>query len=140
VPSDVDLKLRLGLFRLLQRKYHPTIGEESKFLAAAIVNWALAEVPGNEEAKMFSEANSSRIQEEAERIHLDIKVAGALSILYTFTLIRLGPTDPDMSLSLVERAAALHIWILSSHDVCPTHNALEFLAFVDEYANSLLRS
>jgi hypothetical protein len=138
VPSEVDLKLRLGIFRLLQAKYHPRFGARSKFLSAAIVNWALLETPGNEEAQAFWEANRDLVEEEAKNLYIDPVPALALSILYSFTLIRLGPKQPEVSMGIVERATDLNIVILSAKEIHPTDDAMQFLAFIDSYASSLL--
>ena len=137
-PSEIDLKLRLGIFRLLQRKYHPLYGDQSKFLVAGIVNWALAESPDHKEAKEYQEANARLVEEEAGKMHQDVKLAGALSVLYTFTLIWLGPTNPEKSMMLVDRATEMNILIPSARELCPTDNAIQFLSFIDEYAEHLL--
>lgn len=138
VPSEIDLKLRLGTFRLLDAKYRPHFGNESKFLCAGIFNWALLEPPGNEEAKSFSETNKCLIEREAMSLYLDADLALALSILYTFKLIRLGPKHPEKSMEVVERATELNIVILSAKEIYPTDDAMLFLAFIDQYASNLL--
>ena len=138
VPSEIDLKLRLGIFRLLNAKYRPHFGDQSKFLCAGVFNWALSEPPGNEEAKSFSEANKYLIEREATSLYLDPDLALALSILYTFTLIRLGPKHPELSMEIAERATELNILIPSAKEICPTDDATKFLAFIDKYATTLL--
>jgi len=138
VPSEIDLKLRLGIFRLLDKKYHHQFGNQSKFLCAGIFNWVLSEPPGNEEAKSFSETNKYLIEREAMRLNLDPDLALAFSILYSFTLIRLGPKHPERSMEVVERATELNIVILSAKEIYPTDDAMQFLAFIDQYATNLL--
>jgi|HubBroStandDraft_6_1064221.scaffolds.fasta_scaffold437653_1 hypothetical protein len=140
VPSEVDLKLRLGIFRLLEKKYRPQFGSRSKFLSAGVVNWALLETPSNEEGQAFWEANKGLIEGEAKNLHLDPVPALALSILYSFTLIRLGPKQPGVSMGIVERATELNIAILSAKEIHPTDDAMQFLAFIDNYASSLLEA
>lgn len=81
VPSEIDLKLRLGISRLLYTKYRPHYGDQSKFLCAGIVNWVLVEPPGNEAAQTFVETNRSLIERESMNLHLDPKLALALSSL-----------------------------------------------------------
>jgi hypothetical protein len=135
----VDLKLRLGIGRLLQRKYLPILGNESKFLVAGLVNWALCDQPESEEAKKFLDTNQTLIEEEAEKLHQDQAVSCALSILYTFTLIWLGPTNPDKSARLVERATELNILILSVRELGFTDDAVQFLAFIDKFSDGILQ-
>jgi hypothetical protein len=140
VPSDVDLKLRLAIFRLLDTKYRPHFGTQSKFLCAGIFNWAFREEPVKEDARDFLEKNKDLIVQEAMSLHLDRELNLAFSILYAFTLIRLGPKHPERSLDLVERGTELNIVILSEKEICPTDDAIQFLAFIDKYADRLLRA
>ena len=138
VPSEVDAKLRIGIFRMLEAKYRPCFGARSKFLSAAVFNRAFLEPPGNEEAKRFLEASEGLIKEEASGLHLDASLRMALSVLYTFTLVRLGPKDPERTMALVERATDLNIPIFTTQELYPTDDAAQFLALVDEYADRLL--
>jgi len=135
-PSEVDLKLRLGICRILEKKYHPILRNQSKFLVARLGLFAIRR--RSEEAKRFLETNNNLIEEEAAKLHLDARVSGALSVLYTFTLIWLGTTDPEKSAKLVDRATDLNILFLSAKELCPTDDAIHFLAVLDEYANGLL--
>jgi hypothetical protein len=137
-PSEIDLKLRLGIFRLLNARYRPQFGDQTKFLCAGIFNWALVEPPGNDEAKRFLEANGSLIQREAMNLAADPNLALAFSVLYTFTLILLGPNDPERTMSLADRATELRIAIRSTEDLYPGADAIQFLAFLNEYASKLL--
>jgi hypothetical protein len=73
-------------------------------------------------------------------LHLDPTLALALSILYTLTLIRLGPKHPERSMDMVERATELNIVILSAKEIYPTDDATQFLAFIDRYATNLLEA
>lgn len=139
VPSEVDLKLRLAIFRLLDAKYRPTFGDQTKFLCAGILNWTFLEPPGNEEAKRFWDTNEPLVKQEAENLYLDSRLATALSVLYTFTLIRLGPKQPERTMGLADRATELNILISSAKELYPTDDAIQFLRFVDEYADRLLR-
>jgi hypothetical protein len=138
VPSEIDLKLRIGIFRLLDIKYRSQFGNQSNFLCAGILNWALLEAPGNAEAERFLEDNRSLIEREAMKICLDSDLSLAVSILYTFTLIRLGPNDSERSMSLADRATELSIAIHQSEELYPTDDAVQFLTFIDEYASRLL--
>jgi hypothetical protein len=137
-PAGIDAKLRIGIFRLLDGKYRPRFGNQSKFFCAAIFNHALSEPPGNDEAKAFLKSNERLIEQEAGNLCLDQHMAAALSILYTFTLIRIGPTDPERSMTIVERATKLNIAIRSTEELYPTTDAIQFLAFLDEFASRLL--
>jgi hypothetical protein len=97
LASDVDLKLRLGIFRLLNAKYRPSFGDQSKFLCAGMLNCILLEPPGNEDASSFLEMNKDLIEREATTLSLDPKLSLAISLLYTLALIRLGPKNPERS-------------------------------------------
>jgi len=138
VPSEVDLKLCVGIFRLLDAKYCSRFGDRSKFLCAGIFNWVFLEPPGNDEAKSFVEANRGRIEREAMAMYLDSDLALAVSIRYTFMLILLGPSDPERLMNIVDRATELNIAIRSTKELYPGADAFQFLAFIDEYASRLL--
>ena len=114
VPSEVDLKLCVGIFRLLDAKYRSQFGDQSKFLCAGIF-----EPPGNDEAKNFLESNRSLIEREAMTMYLDSDLALAVSIRYTFMLILLGSNDPERLMNIVDRASELNIVIRSTHELYP---------------------
>src|SRR5258708_31697592 len=90
-PSEVDCKLRVGIFKLLTEKYKQKHGDRTKFICAAIMNLALLEPAGNDEAQLFLEDNHSVIEDEARKLCDDPKLSLAFAILYCFTLIRIGP-------------------------------------------------
>ena len=138
IPSEVELKLQVAIFRLLDAKYHAEYGAQTKFLCAAILNWAFLNPVGNDNAQEFLGRNEILIKQEAEKLHFDSRLATALSVLYTFTLIRLGPKQPERTMDLVVRATELNIVISSAKELCPTDDAIQFLYFVDEYASRLL--
>jgi hypothetical protein len=139
LADEVDWKLRVGIFRLLGEKYRPSWGDQSKFLCAGILNWILLESASNDDGKAFFEVNKHLIEQKAMTLHTDPELATALSILYTFTLIRLGPNAPERSMSLANRASELNIWIRSQEEVCPTADVMVFLSTIDQYASELLR-
>jgi hypothetical protein len=136
--SQVDSKLRLGIHRQLLARYLPSFGDQSQLFCAGIVNWILVEPPDGEDESLFFEANGALIQREANALHLDSRLALAISTLYTLRLIRLGPKNPQKSLELVDRASDLNICIRSAKELCPTDNAIEFLSSIDQYASALL--
>jgi len=138
VPSEVDLKLCAGIFRLLDAKYRSQFGDQSKFLCTGIFNWAFLEPPGNDGAKSFLEGNRSLIEREAMTMYLDSDLALAVSIRYTFILILLGPNDPGRLMNIVDRATKLNIVIRSTEELYPGADAFQFLAFIDEYASRIL--
>lgn len=146
LPSEVDLKLRLGIFRLLDAKYRPSFGDQSKFLCVGIMNGLLLEPPSNEDARRFSEVNKGLIEQESMTLHLDPRLSRAISFLYMLTLIRLGTNSPERSGNLAERASELSIVMLSTDEVCQprgisvVEDATELLAVVDQYASELLES
>jgi hypothetical protein len=138
LADEVDSKLRVGIFRLLAEKYRPLWGDQNKFLCAGILNWVLLESASNEDGKAFYELNKDLIAKEALTLHTDPEAAKALSILYMFTAIRLGPNDPERLMKLANRASELHIWIPSQEEVCPTADVMAFLSALDRYASELL--
>ena len=146
LPSEVDLKLRLGIFRLLDAKYRSSLGDQSKFLCAGIVNGLLLEPPSNEDAIRFLEVNRSLVEQESMTLHLDPRLSRAISLLYTLTLIRLGTTNLEKSDDLANRASELNVVILSANEVCKARgisvvdDAMEFLSVIDKYASELLGS
>jgi hypothetical protein len=137
-PTEVDLKLRLGIERLLLKKYLPLLGSQANLLAAGLVNWTLCDSPETSEAKMFAHTNADMIEQEATKLHQDPKLRHAFSVLYAFTLIWLGPTNPDKSARLVDRASELNILILSAKEICAAADPFQFLTFIDKYANEVL--
>jgi hypothetical protein len=139
LADEVDWKLRLGIFRLLGEKYSPSWGDQSKFLCAGILNWILLESASNEDGKAFFEVNKHLIEQEAITLGGDPELYTALSILYMFTAIRLGPNDPERLTRLADRASELHIRIPSQEEVCPTDDVMVFLSAIDRYASELLR-
>src|SRR5271169_802642 len=139
LADEVDWKLRLGILALLGEKYRPSWGDQSKFLCGGILNWILLESASNKDGKAFFEVNKTLIEQEAMTLHFDPELATAVSILYTFTLIRLGPNAPERSMSLADRASELNICIRSQEEVCPTADVIVFLSAIDRYASELLR-
>ena len=139
-PSEVDCKLRLGIFKLLTEKYKHEYGERTKFLCAAIMNSALLEPPGNDEAQEFVDRNGSLIDKETGKLCEDQKLSLAFSILYSFTLLRIGPKDPRRSMALTERSTALSLHLLLTDEIYPTKDAFKFLSFLDNYATELLKN
>jgi hypothetical protein len=138
VPSEVEFMLCVGIGKMLQAKYGPHFGDQSKYLSIGILNFALETPPGNEEAERYCEANRCLIEQQAHAIHLDFELAYAFSILFSFVLVRLGPTDPGRTAELVERASALHIILRTTKEICPTDDAITFLQFVRKYASDLI--
>ncbi len=144
LPSEVDLKLRLAIIRLLDDKYRSSWGNQSKFLSAAILNSVVLEPPSNEDARVFCETHRNFIEEEAGKLHLDVELSTAVALIYCLTLVRLGPKDPDRTFNLATRAAELNIVIPSTADVCAPggrsveNDAIDFLVTVDQYASRLL--
>jgi hypothetical protein len=122
--------LCVGIGKMLQAKYGPHFGDQSKYLSMGILNFVLATPPGNEEAERYCEANRCLIEQQANAIHLDFELAYAFSILFSFVLVRLGPTDPERTAELMERASALHIILRTTNEICPTDDAITFLQFV----------
>ena len=146
LASAIDLKLRFGIFCLLNAKYRPAWGRnDSRFLCAAILNSILLEPPGNEDARVFLERNKELVEREALTISTDSKLSLAVALIYTLTLGRLGPKDWERSSNLADRASQLNIVILSTDDVCQPHgksvkeDAMEFLSVIDQYASELFR-
>ena len=129
--------LCVGIGKMLQAKYSPDFGDQSKYLSMGILNFVLAP-PENEEAERYREANRCLIEQQAHAIYLDFELAYAFSILLSFVLVRLGPTDPERTAGLVERASALHITLRTTKEICPTDDAIAFLQFIRKYASDLI--
>ena len=75
VPSEVEFMLCVGIGKMLQAKYGPHFGDQSKYLSMGILNFVLETPPGNEEAERYCEANRCLIGQQANAIHLDFEFA-----------------------------------------------------------------
>jgi hypothetical protein len=67
--------LCVGIGKMLQAKYGPHFGDQSKYLSMGILNFVLETPPGNEEAERYCEANRCLIGQQANAIHLDFEFA-----------------------------------------------------------------
>jgi hypothetical protein len=144
--TEIDMKLRLGVFGLFVARYQPSWGDRSKLFGAAMLNWALDESPTSDEARVFFRENAEEIKHEAASLGLDTTLSTALGFLYTLTLVRLGREAPERSMALADRASELGIMIPDTSDICTPSgksvekDAKEFLRVLDEWASELLRS
>ena len=139
LPSDVELLLVSGIGARLIRRYQPHFGDQSKFLAAAIINSAFLLPSGETEpVQRYLSEHGCLIEQQAQLIHLDPELADAFSLLYSFMLIRLGTNGPERSFALATRAGELRLWLRTPLEICNTSDATEFLAFVHDYATNLI--
>jgi hypothetical protein len=140
LPSEVNSMLRLGIFKKLHAKYKPHFEEQTKYLCASIINYALAEKASNGEAQRYMDDNGCLITQQAVTLHNDIELAMAFSVLYSFTLVQLGPKNPERTFELAERAGRLHILLRTTDEIYPTNDAMAFLHFVRKYAEELIKN
>lgn len=139
LPSEVEFILSLGILKLLIAKYQPHFGDQSSFLGAAILNFAFLMPPsGIEEVERYRAENACLIEQQARLINLDFRLANAFSLLYSFMLIRLGPTDSERSSALTEMASELLIILRAPEEICNTNDPWEFLDFVRKCALDLI--
>ena len=109
-------KLRVGIFARLYESYIPNLGEhQAKFLAAAVLNEALLESPGNDEATHYYATHMTSILNNAMKLHLDPVLPEALSYLYAAQTLYLAyaTRNPfsERTQALGKRATKLSIHI-----------------------------
>lgn len=138
IPSEVNSKLRLGILRKLRARYGPYFGEETESLCEGLISFALAEPATTEARASYLEAEKCLIEQQAVAFYQDPDLALAFSILYSFTLVQLGPKFPERSAQLANRAFDLHLILRTTKEICPTDDPFEFLQFVNNYAEGLL--
>src|SRR5271170_3665183 len=90
------------------------------------------------DALHFREQHVELIEREAHAIYADDDLAHAFSLLYSFMLIRIGPTDSERSHALAQTAMDLNIELRTPEEFCGPCNASEFLDYVQRYATNLL--
>jgi hypothetical protein len=139
LPSDVEMILTHAVGKLLIDRYSSHFGEEEAArIAVAILNLAFVMETDDESALRFARENQVFIEQQAQAVHLDPKISDAFSLLYSFMLVRLGPTNPERSRALSERATDLFIVLRTTEEIYPTNDAFEFLSFVRRYALELI--
>jgi hypothetical protein len=139
-PSDVEFIFVHGIGKILISKYHPALGEDSNLIAVAILNHLFLKAPGNEKTEHYRSKNALLIEREARAISSDPELSYVVSVLYTFMLIGIGPTDPERSSALVERASELMIDLETPEELCPGCDFATFLSFVRNIALALIAS
>jgi hypothetical protein len=135
--AEIDHLLREGIIRLLRRKYDVLVGKQSELLCWAILNRALLETYGKAEVTEYARENETFIWQQALQIHTDEQLSQAMSLLYCHTLAVMGPSDPDRTLALAERAAELHIWLSTASDIFMSPNVDRSTKLLLEYAEKL---
>jgi len=138
IPSEVNSKLRLGILHKLRARYGSYFGSETEHLCEGLISFALAEPATDQEAAAYFETESCLIEQQVASFYQDPDLALAFSILYSFTLVQLGPKSPERSEQLANRAFDLHLILRTTKEICPTDDPFEFLQFVNNYAEGLL--
>jgi hypothetical protein len=116
----------------------PYFGEETELLCEGLISFALAEPAITQETASYFETEKCLIEQQAASFYQDPDLALAFSILYSFTLVQLGPKFPERSTQLANRAFDLHLILRTTKEICPTDDPFEFLQFVNNYAEDLL--
>ena len=132
--------LRLGTFARLQRNFRASrTPVEAQFLAAAVINEAVVELPANEDGARYLSSNLELIKSEARRMYADAEIARGLSYLYAAQTILLAITlrDPFSSRAqeLGARATALAIHIPNTYDICGSGDALQCIRAIQAFAS-----
>jgi len=138
-PAQVEYMLALGIGKRLIAKYAQSFGDGSNFLAVGVLNYSFRMETGGEDAKQYLLRNEPLIESEANGVCLDPELEDAFSLLYSFMLIRIGPTDPVRSQALALRASELCIPLRTPEEICHSSDAFEFLSYVQRYAGELLQ-
>jgi hypothetical protein len=138
-------QLRVGVFSRLLKKYTPIFGEaQGKFLCAAILNEALLEDPGNNEAKKYLARNQDLVKSESLNLHTDTDLAEGLSYLYAAQTLYLAfaTRNPfsERAAELGQRAADLSIYIPNTYDICGSGDANACILAISHYAISFVES
>lgn len=139
-PSEAEYMLAMAIGKKLMERFAPKHGSQSNRLAAAVLNYAFMMKPGDEEAEQYLRENSPVILSEIDAIRDDDQLNAAFSLLYSFMLIRIGPTDFDRSHGLATRASDLNIVLRTPEEFCGPVNAMRFLAYVQEQSIRLWNS
>jgi hypothetical protein len=135
--TDIEHLLTIGIFKRLLNKYQPFFGDQAKFLGANILNYALLRSPEGLDAVRYVAENSNLIEQQATMICQDDLLSHAFGTLYAVMLIRIGPTDPERSHALAERASELLISIRTPEELCRTDDYFELLRNLKEYVDLL---
>jgi hypothetical protein len=139
LPSDIERMLAYGVGELLIDKFRSHFGEEEAGrIAVAILNSAFLMGTDDDGALCFARDNLAFVEQQAKAVHLDPQMSDAFSLLYSFMLVRIGPTDPERSTALTSRATDLMIALRTTEEIYPTTSASEFLSYVRRYALELI--
>ena len=138
LPSQVEYVLATAIGKRLMKRYAHEFGDRSNFFAVAILNRAFLMETDARDALHFREQHVELIEREAHAIYADDDLAHAFSLLYSFMLIRIGPTDSERSHALAQTAMDLNIELRTPEEFCGPCNASEFLDYVQRYATNLL--
>jgi hypothetical protein len=138
-PSEVEYILAHSIGKKLIERYQPEFGEQkASFLAVAILNHAFLMPTDSQEALSFSEDNKVLIDLESRSICYHRELSDAFSLLYSFMLIILGPTNFERTRELSDRASDLLIELRTPEEICNTSDPWVFLAYVRKYALELI--
>jgi hypothetical protein len=138
-------KLRVGVLGRLLKKYIQTFGEaQGKFLCAAILNEALLEDSGSNEAKRYLVRHQDLVKSESLKLHADTELAEGLSYLYAaqtlYLAIATGNPFSERSAELGQQATDLSIYIPNAYDICGTGDANDCILAISRYATNFVKS
>jgi hypothetical protein len=139
-PSELEYMLVMAIFKRLMAKFTPTHGDESNRRAVAMLNYAFLMKPGDEPAERYLVEHQNEVLQEFEAIRDDVQLYDAFSLLYSFMLIRIGPTDFERSHALALRASELYIVLRTPEEFCGAIDAQGFLDYIQEYIDRLWHS
>ncbi len=140
LPSQVEYMLAMAIGKKLIDRFSPAHGDRSNWLSAAVLNFAFMMKPGDETGERYLSENLSTILQEMQGISQDVQLNDAFSLLYSFMLIRIGPTDFERSHGLTLRASELSIALRTPEEICGPVDSRRFLDYVQAYTTRLWNS
>lgn len=139
-PSELEYMLVMAIFKRLMSRFTPIHGDQSNRRAVAMLNHAFLMKPGDEAAERYLAENQNAVVQEFEAIRDDLQLYDAFSLLYSFMLIRIGPTDFERSHALSLRASELYIVLRTPEEFCGPIDAQGFLDYIQAYIDRLWHS
>jgi hypothetical protein len=139
-PSDVGAMLLFGIHNKLCGKYTEHFPLVASTVASAVMSFALAESTGDEVIAAYVKEHQCFVEQQALLLQHDEELATAFSILYSFTLVRLGTKFPERSSQIAEKSTELGLYLRSTREIFDTEDAAAWLAFIREYARKLMET
>jgi hypothetical protein len=139
-PSELEYMLAMAISKRLMARFTPTHGDQSNRLAVAMLNYAFLMKPGDEAAERYTSHSHNAVLRELEAMREDDQLYDGFSLLYSFMLIRIGPTDYERSHALTLRATELLIGLRTPEEICGPIDAQGFLDYIQKYIDRLWHS